>query len=77
LSFLFGTLALEVLFPLLYSFKKESFVPFIGAGPSTVLGAADWEKLLADLCKSSSLTSFKKTRKDGKVDYGIGGDVWI
>lgn len=54
---------------LINSFNSESFVPFIGAGPSTVLGAAGWEKLLSDLCKSFSLAHFKKAKKDGKVDY--------
>lgn len=54
---------------LIGSFSKGSFIPFVGAGPSIVLGAADWEKLLSDLCKSFSLTHFKKAKKDGKVDY--------
>lgn len=55
---------------LISSFKTETFVPFIGAGPSTVLGAKDWEGLITNLCKLSGPLKFKKTKNlDGKIDY--------
>ena len=57
----FGTLISE--------FKNESFVPFIGAGPSTVLGAADWKDLITNLRESFELKYFRKVINDGKVDY--------
>lgn len=51
------------------SFKKDSFVPFIGAGPSTVLGAADWKDLITNLCKSFGVKKFKKVKNNGNIDY--------
>jgi hypothetical protein len=55
---------------LINSFDKDSFVPFIGAGPSTVLGAPDWDDLITKLCTSFSLKKFRKTKHDNKsVDY--------
>lgn len=54
---------------LIGTFKNESFVPFIGAGPSTVLGAADWKDLITNLCMSFGLKNFRKVKNDGKVDY--------
>ena len=55
---------------LIGSFKKESFVPFIGAGPSIVLGSPDWKDLTTNLCTTFSLKHFTKvTYADGRVDY--------
>jgi hypothetical protein len=53
---------------LLRSFDKESFIPFIGAGPSAVLGASDWGELTDNLCKDFHI-NIKKKKLDGKVDY--------
>lgn len=55
---------------LISSFKKESFVPFIGAGPSIVLGSPDWKDLITKVRATFSLKNFRKVKhNDGKVDY--------
>ena len=46
---------------LINSFKKELFVPFVGAGPSTVLGLPDWKGLLTNLCTEFNLKNFRRT----------------
>lgn len=55
---------------LLTSFDRDLFVPFVGAGPSTVLGAANWKELFSKLC--SVLGAKRVIRKrfpNGTIDY--------
>lgn len=55
---------------LINSFKRETFVPFIGAGPSTVLGSPDWDELITNLCTAFNLKQFRKLKQpNGKVNY--------
>lgn len=55
---------------LINSFKRETFVPFIGAGPSTVLGSPDWDDLITNLCTAFNLKKFRKLKQpNGKVNY--------
>jgi hypothetical protein len=55
---------------LIGSFDKDLFVPFIGAGPSTVLGEPIWSELLAQLCKSLNIKKIRKSKfSNGTVDY--------
>lgn len=58
----------ENLHTLISTFEKDSFVPFVGAGPSTTLGAPNWKKLIDDLSKTFGI-KIKPRKRDGKVDY--------
>lgn len=55
---------------LVSSFRKDTFVPFVGAGPSKVLGAADWPELPDKVSKSCDLKHFRKVKgSDGEIDF--------
>ncbi len=57
---------------LLDSYDRDLFVPFIGAGPSTVLGEPDWKGLFSKLRKSLG-AKYVRSKKlpDGSIDYPV------
>ena len=54
---------------LIKSFNREVFIPFIGAGPSTILGEPGWEELITNLYKAFGLKIRRAKLPNGKVDY--------
>jgi hypothetical protein len=57
---------------LLVSFDRDLFIPFIGAGPSIILGEPDWNDLFLKLCKALNAKNIKrKKHPDGSVDYPV------
>lgn len=55
---------------LLASFDRDLFIPFVGAGPSTVLGEPEWKDLFIKLCKALNVKHVKRKKQpDGSVDY--------
>ena len=57
---------------LLTSFDRDLFIPFIGAGPSIILGEPDWNDLFLKLCKALNTKNVKrKKHPDGSIDYPV------
>lgn len=54
---------------LINEFKKEIFIPFIGAGCSLPLGEPDWKNLFKELKIRYKLRVNLKRNKDGSVDF--------
>ena len=51
------------------SFDRNSFVPFVGAGPSTPMGEPDWEDLFKKLKMHFGVRINKVSRDNGTLDY--------
>ena len=54
---------------LIKSFNRETFVPFVGAGPSTILGEPGWKELLNNLCNAFGFKIRRTKLPNGKADY--------
>jgi len=51
------------------SFDRDSFIPFVGAGPSTTMGEPDWYTLFRELKSHFGVRVNKVKRPDGTLDY--------
>jgi len=51
------------------SFDRKSFVPFVGAGPSTPMGEPDWEDLFKKLKMHFGVRINRINRDNGTLDY--------
>jgi len=54
---------------LLRTFDKGTFIPFIGAGPSSILGPPDWRHLLKKMASSSNFKIRLRKNFEGSIDY--------
>jgi len=66
---LVGDLSMENFENLIATFDKGTFVPFVGAGPSEVLGVPGWKELFKKMTDSLNLKTKLRKDSEGNPDY--------